>query len=114
MTAASAIEGSGNPFSLPRNFLANRFVYLTVSSRAKGLSVGVNFNPDKLCNFDCAYCEVNRLIPSYDEHLDTDIMKAELESTLDLIRSGGLHEMPEFAALPPSLLQLRHVALSGD
>ena len=53
-----------NPFSIPRNFLNNRFVYVTVSPRAKGLSVGVNLNPDKLCNFDCVYCEVNRLAPS--------------------------------------------------
>src|SRR6476620_11226811 len=105
MTATATVTTT-NPFAIPRNFLANRFAYVTVSPRAKGLSVGVNFNPDKQCNFDCAYCEVNRLIPSYDEKLDLEIMVAELQSTLALIRSGGLRESPDFNSLPPNLLQL--------
>ena len=58
MIATSA--AAKNPFAIPRNLLHNRFVYVTVSPRAKGLSVGVNMNPDKQCNFDCVYCEVNR------------------------------------------------------
>ena len=43
-----------------RNFFGNRFVYAVVSQRADGLSIGVNMNPGKLCNFDCVYCEVDR------------------------------------------------------
>ena len=103
-----------NPFAIPRNFLNNRFVYVTVSPRAKGLSAGVNMNPDKQCNFDCGYCEVNRLAPSLEEKLDLEVMMTELDATLDLIRSGGLQQLPEFRSLPSNLLQLRHVCLSGD
>jgi wyosine [tRNA(Phe)-imidazoG37] synthetase (radical SAM superfamily) len=103
-----------NPFAIPRNFLQNRFVYVTVSPRAKGLSVGVNMNPDRHCNFDCVYCEVNRLAPVTDEHLDIAVMITELENTLALIQRGALQEYPEFRALPSNLLQLRHVCLSGD
>ena len=43
-------------FGAPRDFLENRFVYAVVSPRARGLSVGVNMNPDKTCNFNCVYC----------------------------------------------------------
>ncbi len=111
---ATLSEPPKNPFAIPRNFLANRFVYVTVSPRAKGLSVGVNLNPDKKCNFDCIYCEVNRLTPGLEEALDVDAMVHELESTLELIKTGGLHDLPEFRALPSNLLQLKHVALSGD
>src|ERR1041385_9455166 len=47
----------GTAFGCPRDFLDNRFVYTVISARARGLSVGVNMNPDKHCNFDCVYCE---------------------------------------------------------
>jgi len=104
----------GTAFGCPRDFLDNRFVYAVISPRARGLSVGVNMNPDKLCNFDCAYCEVNRAEPACESRLDVPAMVAELERTLELVRSGGLAELPRYRNAPPELLQLRHVALSGD
>jgi wyosine [tRNA(Phe)-imidazoG37] synthetase (radical SAM superfamily) len=97
-----------------RNFLNNRFVYVVVSPRAHGLSVGVNMNPDKHCNFDCVYCEVNRDLPSRDRLLDVPVMIQELDNVLALALDGRLHGLPGFQSLPPELLQLRHVALSGD
>ena len=42
----------------PRTRGANRYVYLVRSRRAGGLSIGVNLDPQKTCNFDCVYCEV--------------------------------------------------------
>ena len=39
------------------------FVYPVISRRSQGLSIGVNLNPDKRCNFDCVYCEVDRRTP---------------------------------------------------
>jgi sulfatase maturation enzyme AslB (radical SAM superfamily) len=50
-------------FRWPRNFLANRFVYTVISPPARGLSIGVNMNPNRDCNFDCVYCEVDRERP---------------------------------------------------
>jgi pyruvate-formate lyase-activating enzyme len=35
-----------------------RFVYVVRSRRSGGISVGVNLDPQKTCNFDCVYCEV--------------------------------------------------------
>jgi wyosine [tRNA(Phe)-imidazoG37] synthetase (radical SAM superfamily) len=101
-------------FGCPRDFLNNRFVYLVVSPRARGLSVGVNMNPDKRCNFDCVYCEVDRRTASVEPRLDLEVMGAELRATLTFVYDGRLRERPWYRALPDELLQLRHVTLSGD
>jgi wyosine [tRNA(Phe)-imidazoG37] synthetase (radical SAM superfamily) len=101
-------------FGCPRDFLDNRFVYAVVSARARGLSVGVNMNPDKECNFNCVYCEVHRNEAPREHKLNTDILAAELKKTLSFVLSGRLRERPWYRALPDEMLQLRHVALSGD
>jgi wyosine [tRNA(Phe)-imidazoG37] synthetase (radical SAM superfamily) len=102
-----------NPFGYPRDFLNNRFVYIVISPRAKGLSVGVNFNPDKACNFDCIYCEVTRNGESR-VALDIEAMAGELFHTLQMAYGGGLRLISRYEQLPDELLQVRHVALSGD
>jgi len=101
-------------FTWPRNFFDNRFVYAVISPRARGLSVGINMNPDRHCNFDCVYCEVNRELPVLDQKLDVDVMAQELAKTLELVRSGGIRDHPAFRGLSEDLLHLRHVAVSGD
>ncbi len=101
-------------FGCPRNFLGNRFVYVVISPRARGLSIGLNMNPDKFCNFDCVYCEVHRNIRPTESELDTAVMAAELERTLLLIQSGGIRQCAGFIGISPELLRLRHVAFSGD
>lgn len=100
-------------FGSPRDFLDNRFVYVVVSARARGLSVGVNLSPDKVCNFNCVYCEVHRNGDPR-QALDVEVMAAELKKTLAYVRAGRLRERPWYHGLPDELLQLRHVALSGD
>ncbi|MGA3284545.1 MAG: radical SAM protein [Verrucomicrobiota bacterium] len=101
-------------FDRPRDFLNNRFVYAVISPRARGLSLGVNMNPDQRCDFDCVYCEVDRRTPPREMALDVDAMGAELRRTLTFVHQGRLRERPTYQALPDELLQLRHVALSGD
>jgi wyosine [tRNA(Phe)-imidazoG37] synthetase (radical SAM superfamily) len=103
-----------SPFGYPRNFLDNHFVYLVISPRTHGLSVGINMNPDKFCNFDCVYCEVNREVIPIDRELDVGVMAAELEKTLYWIHSGQIRLQLPYSRLSADLLQLRHVALSGD
>ena len=121
-TSASLRESTQKPraasiataVACPRNFLGNRFVYTVVSARARGLSIGINMNPDRLCNFDCAYCEVNRQLPLSEQALDVAVMAEELEKTLFLVRSGKIRQHAVYGGLSDGLLQLRHVALSGD
>ena len=104
----------GTAFGCPRAFLDNRFVYTVISPRARGLSVGVNMNPDKRCNFDCVYCEVNRSEPARESRLDVPVMMTELERTLAQVQSGDIRQQSCYRTAPPGLLELRHVTLSGD
>src|SRR5215469_7680600 len=111
------LPGSAEPdtaFGYPRDFLENRFVYAVISPRAKGLSLGVNMNPDKKCNFDCLYCEVNRKEPARESRLDVPLMATELRRTLVEVHEGRLRQRPRYAKLPHDLMYLHHVTLSGD
>jgi wyosine [tRNA(Phe)-imidazoG37] synthetase (radical SAM superfamily) len=111
---ADMTAGRVTAFGCPRDFLDNRFVYTVISPRARGLSVGVNMNPDKYCDFDCVYCEVNRAEAPRERQLDVSRMISELERTLELVRSGGLLQRQWYRGAPTELLVLRHVTLSGD
>jgi wyosine [tRNA(Phe)-imidazoG37] synthetase (radical SAM superfamily) len=106
--------GHETAFGCPRDFLDNRFVYVVVSSRARGLSIGINMNPDTNCNFECVYCEVHRAAPPREDHLDVEVMAAELKKTLAFVHDGRLRERPWFQTVPDELLRLRHVTFSGD
>jgi wyosine [tRNA(Phe)-imidazoG37] synthetase (radical SAM superfamily) len=101
-------------FGRPREFLGNRFVYAVISQRAHGLSIGINFNPDKRCNFDCAYCEVNRDVAGQDTLVDLEVLARELDDLLTLAFADKLCELPYFASVPKELTALKEVALSGD
>ncbi|MBI5799278.1 MAG: radical SAM protein [Verrucomicrobia bacterium] len=114
VAASQPAPPCGPAFGCPRDFLDNRFVYAVISPRARGLSVGVNMNPDQRCNFDCVYCEVNRSEPAKELWLNVPVMMTELERTLALIHSGGLRELARYQKVPRELLELRHVTLSGD
>jgi wyosine [tRNA(Phe)-imidazoG37] synthetase (radical SAM superfamily) len=103
------------PFEWPRNALGHRYVYAVISPRARGLSLGVNLNPGKYCNFDCIYCEVDRIgTRPMNVPVNVEAMSLELEEMLLAIDSGLAERYPVFRGLPNELLQLRHVALSGD
>lgn len=105
---------AGTAFGCPRNFLTRRLVYTVISPRARGLSVGVNMNPDKHCNFDCVYCETNRAVPGGARRLDVKALSRDLRQILKRAQQGRLRELPGYQNLPEELLELRHVALSGD
>jgi wyosine [tRNA(Phe)-imidazoG37] synthetase (radical SAM superfamily) len=98
----------------PRDFADHRYVYAVLSRRSGGISIGVNLNPDKRCNFDCVYCQVDRRVMPPPEGADPDVLKAELTALLRAARAGGLAAHPRFADLPEALRGVRDVALSGD
>src|SRR6478672_9634947 len=97
-----------------RTFHENRFVYPVLSRRSGGISVGVNLNPDKVCNFDCIYCQVDRTRQGETRFVEMNALLAELEGTLRLIDSGRLYETPQFATTPAPLRRLNDIAFSGD
>src|SRR6516162_6780926 len=97
-----------------RDFENNRYVYAVVSRRSKGVSIGLNLNPDKICNFDCVYCQVDRRTPATVRDVDVPRLLDELEGMLDLVVSGELFEIERFAQTPPALRRLNDIAFSGD
>ena len=97
-----------------RLFEHNRFVYPVLSRRSGGISVGVNLNPDKICNFDCIYCQVDRRSQSETRFVETAALLDELRTTLDLVASGRIYDTPKFADVPPRLRRLNDIAFSGD
>ena len=101
-------------FGAPRHFLNNRFVYAVISQRARGLSIGVNMNPDKFCSFGCLYCEVDRDFAGQDRKLNVRTMAAELQDLLARAFHGRMRELPAFHNIPMELLELKTVALSGN
>jgi wyosine [tRNA(Phe)-imidazoG37] synthetase (radical SAM superfamily) len=97
-----------------RGLDGNRYVYAVLSRRARGLSIGVNLNPDKVCNFDCPYCQVDRTVPGGPAEIDVAVLAAELEALMDRARAGTLWQDPPFATAPESLRRVADVAFAGD
>ncbi len=97
-----------------RRWRDNRYVYAVVSRRSGGISVGLNLNPDKACNFDCIYCQVNRREPPAVRKVDLQVLASELDQVLEAHRDGSLFEAAPFSALPPGQRAVRDIAFSGD
>src|SRR5438270_9488322 len=89
-----------------RTFEQFRFVYPVLSRRSQGISIGVNLNPDKVCNFDCIYCQVDRRSAAVTEFVEVGRLLEELEQTLDLVETGTLYRDERFAATPETLRRL--------
>ena len=104
-----------------RQLLQNQYVYAVVSRRAKGLSIGINLNVDKVCNFDCPYCQVNRRVPLTEtqemvKRTGVDVLKvqSELAHLFSLISSGELWSVAPFDTADPAMRTLKDVSISGD
>jgi wyosine [tRNA(Phe)-imidazoG37] synthetase (radical SAM superfamily) len=96
-----------------RDLDRNTYVYAVVSRRARGLSIGVNLNPDKLCNFDCPYCQVDRTTPGGPSRIDVDALQAELDDLLARAASDLWTSAP-FDTVAPELRRVADVAFAGD
>jgi len=97
-----------------RSLDANRYVYAVVSRRARGLSIGVNLNPDKVCNFDCPYCQVDRTTPGGPSRIEVGALRAELEGLLAEVAAGRLWERAPFDTTAAGLRRVADIAFSGD
>ena len=97
-----------------RHWRDNRYVYPVISRRSQGLSIGVNLNPDKACNFDCVYCSGDRNENPTIRSVDLDIVRLELDHLLGLAMSGALWQESPFDRTPQELRRINDVAFSGD
>ena len=98
----------------PRELEQNRYVYAVLSRRSHGVSIGINLNPDKVCNFDCIYCQVDRTTPGRYRRVDLRILGQELKEILSRAKSRRLFEQPPFAGIPKPLREVKDIAFSGD
>jgi wyosine [tRNA(Phe)-imidazoG37] synthetase (radical SAM superfamily) len=97
-----------------RRFDESKFVYPVLSRRSGGISLGVNLNPDKVCNFDCIYCQVDRTTQSDTRFVELPQLLDELDHFLKLVTSGELYETEKFRKTPSHLRRLNDIAFSGD
>lgn len=98
----------------PREYADFTYAYPVLSRRSGGVSLGVNVNLDKLCNFDCPYCQVDRTVAGRPQHVDIERLKDEVGMLLASVDADGVCRLPVFDALPDERKKLRDVALSGD
>ena len=98
----------------PREYANFTYAYPVLSRRSGGVSIGVNLNPDKICNFDCPYCQVDRTPPGKEQIIDLPRIREEVEALLSSVDENGICRLPLFDALPDADKKLCDVALSGD
>ena len=92
----------------------NRYVYPVISRRAKGLSIGVNLNPTKVCTFNCVYCQVDRGTAPVTDRVDLGTLIRELNEMCQWAASGAIWQDPHFADVPPAMRRVNDIAFSGD
>lgn len=93
-----------------------RTVYPVLSRRSGGLSIGINLNLDKGCNFDCIYCQVDRTVPEMEmKRLPVlEGVMEELGLLFSAMDSGTFFRETSFGALPQELRAVKDIAFSGD
>ncbi|MDR0529671.1 MAG: radical SAM protein [Zoogloeaceae bacterium] len=88
-----------------------RYVYPVLSRRARGVSIGVNLNINRACNWACTYCQVEGLRRGAPDPVEIPRLVKELRHFLRLARE------PDYLARhvrDEALRRLADVAFSGD
>lgn len=92
-----------------RSFIHMTYVYV-VSWRAGGVSVGINLNPDRACNWHCAYCQVPGLIRGAAPEIDL----AQLEDELRRFSTSCSTAASWPTTSRPRRQVIRDIAFSGN
>lgn len=86
------------------------YVYPVVSRRARGVSVGINLNPNNACNWRCIYCQVPNLKRGGPPPIDLGLLETELRALLTAMVHGDYLQRH----VPPEERRLVDVAFSGN
>jgi wyosine [tRNA(Phe)-imidazoG37] synthetase (radical SAM superfamily) len=100
--------------SHPRTYRDFLYVYPVISRRSHGLSIGINLNPNKACNFSCVYCQVDRSTAPKVTMLVLATLERELREMVELVRSGTLASEYPFNTVLDLATRINDIALSGD
>lgn len=98
--------------SHPREWRTAHYVYPVIARRSRGLSIGVNLNPDGACNFDCVYCCVDRTGTRPGARVDLERLESELRTLIEM--RDAIFDEPEFRDIPAAYRRLNDIAFSGD
>lgn len=93
-----------------RDSAGMRYVYPVLSRRARGVSIGINLNPNNACNWRCVYCQVPDLRRGGPPPLDLGLLAAEFGTFLELLADPL--ESRKFA-IPPGT-RIADIAFSGN
>src|SRR5258705_1978704 len=93
--------------SHPRVWEKFKYVYPVLSRRSHGISIGINVNPDKICNFDCIYCQVDRTTAAGVTKFDLGVTEEELKTML----ATDFSKHAPFDAVPKEKLRINDIAL---
>jgi wyosine [tRNA(Phe)-imidazoG37] synthetase (radical SAM superfamily) len=74
----------------------------------------LNVNPDKVCNFDCPYCQVDRSVPPRDTKVDFEVLVAEIDGLLAMAASGAIWQHGKFKNTPEQFQRVNDIAFAGD
>lgn len=86
------------------------YVYPVVSRRARGVSVGINLNPNNACNWRCIYCQVPNLKRGGPPPIDLGLLEEELRMLLTALFQGDYLERH----VPSESRRVVDVAFSGN
>jgi wyosine [tRNA(Phe)-imidazoG37] synthetase (radical SAM superfamily) len=86
------------------------YVYPVVSRRARGVSVGINLNPNNACNWRCIYCQVPNLTRGAAPAIDLAQLEDELRRMLGDVLHGGFMQQ----RVPEEARRLEDIAFSGN
>jgi wyosine [tRNA(Phe)-imidazoG37] synthetase (radical SAM superfamily) len=86
------------------------YVYPVVSRRARGVSVGINLNPNNACNWRCIYCQVPDLVRGAAPEIDLPQLERELRQMLSDVLNGTFMQ----ERVPEEARRLEDIAFSGN
>ncbi len=93
-----------------RSFADFTYVYPVVSKRAGGVSLGINLNPNRACNWQCVYCQVPNLTRGSAPPLNIQLLEQELKQALTML----LHTDYMQLHVPAGMRVFKDIAFSGD
>jgi wyosine [tRNA(Phe)-imidazoG37] synthetase (radical SAM superfamily) len=97
-----------------RRWRENKYVYAVASRRSRGISIGINLNPGKGCNFGCLYCQVDRTTTPKLRRVDLKRISEELSVILTAEKDGSLYDDDRFQLMTQPERGIRDIAFSGD
>ena len=97
-----------------RQWRTCKYVYPVISRRSRGVSIGVNLNPDKRCTFACLYCQINRSIRRRPYEIELPLLREELDLALTEAVAGNLWKEDRFRNTPADMRHINDIAFSGD